>query len=115
MLEAARLQLKQSDPHANRRAAWFARAAAEDAITELLAAKQLDPGPQANGRTLLSCVEALYRDEDPDIASRAQYAWSRLSEACHQHAYELTPTHSEVAHLVSLVETLTEKGTDATQ
>ncbi|GGR73690.1 hypothetical protein J2S40_001539 [Nocardioides luteus] len=103
MLDAARAQLNQSDPHANRRAAWLARAAAEDAIGVLLAAKQLDPGRRANGRTLLSCLEALYRDDAPAVANHAQYAWSRLSEACHQHAYEMSPTHAEIAHLIDLV------------
>lgn len=106
LLDAARLQLGHGDPHANRRAAWFARGAVEEVISDLLAGKHVDPGPRAGGRTLLSCLEALYRDDDPTIATRAQYAWSRLSDACHQHAYELTPTHGEVSHLVGIVASL---------
>lgn len=103
LLALAVTQLGQGDPHANRRAAWFARAALEDVIDELLAAKQLTVGERASSRAKLSCLEALYRDDNPDLATRAEYAWTRLSEACHQHAYELTPTYVEVRHLVELV------------
>ncbi|GAA2184054.1 hypothetical protein GCM10009785_30410 [Brooklawnia cerclae] len=103
LLTIAIAQLRQDDPYANRRAAWFARSALEDVIVELLHAKQVDAGPLASGRTKLTCLESLYREEDPDIVARAQYAWSRLSEACHQHAYELAPTYVELAHLVRLV------------
>lgn len=103
LLPLAVAQLGQDDPHANRRAAWFARSALEDVIVDLLELKQVDVGPLASSRSKLTCLEALYRAEDSALASRAQYAWSRLSEACHQHAYELAPTHVEVQHLVELV------------
>lgn len=103
LLTLAVAQLGQGDAHANRRAAWFARSALEDVVAELLRAKQVDVGPFASGRSKLTCLEALYRDENPTLATRAEYAWARLSEACHQHAYQLAPTHTEVQHLVELV------------
>lgn len=103
LLPLALAQLSQGDPHANRRAAWFARAALEDVIDDLLAAKQLTVHARASGRAKLSCLEALYRDDDDGLVTRAEYAWTRLSDACHQHAYELTPTYVEVHHLVTLV------------
>ena len=106
LLALAVAQLGQGDAHANRRAAWFARSALEDVIAELLQAKQVDVGPLASGRSKLTCLEALYREESPVLATRAEYAWARLSEACHQHAYELAPTHIEVEHLVQLVGSL---------
>lgn len=103
LLTLADAQLSQDDPHANRRAAWFARSALEVIVVELLQAKHVEVGPNASGRTKLTCLEALYREDDPNLASHAEYAWSRLSEACHQHAYELSPTYVEVAHLIELV------------
>ncbi|MDP3967853.1 MAG: hypothetical protein Q8Q02_06185 [Nocardioides sp.] len=109
LLALAIAQLGQGDPNSNRRAAWFARSALEDVVTELLQAKGVDPGPLASGRARLTCLEALYREEDPGLATRAEYAWARLSGACHQHAYELTPTHVEVLHLVELVSGLAER------
>ncbi len=106
LLALAVAQLSQGDPHANRRAAWFARSALEDVVVELLRAKQVDVGPLASGRSKLTCLEALYREDQPALATRAEYAWASLSEACHQHAYELAPTHAEVEHLVQLVGSL---------
>lgn len=106
LLDQASAQLDRGDPHANRRAAWFARSALEDVVLELLAAKGVDVGPTASGRARLGCLESLYRDDDPLLPARAEYAWSRLSQACHQHAYELTPTYAEVAHLIRVVGSL---------
>ncbi len=87
-----------------RAAAWLARSALEDRLRELIEAKGCNPS-RAKTRTLLSCVESLYQD-DPSIASTAQYAWDRLSEACHHHAYELSPTITEVRSLVEAVNAL---------
>ena len=84
------------------RACWLARAALEEAIGTLLVAAGTDPGAGASARARLTCLEVTYADT-PAVAERAQYAWSRLSEACHQHAYALSPTHAEAAHLVGIV------------
>ncbi len=47
-----------------------------------------------------------YTSKTATLVQKAEYAWNRLSDACHQHAYQLTPTYSEVRHLVGLVEEL---------
>lgn len=107
LVEVAALQLEQNDPNAIRRAAWLTRSALEETIETLLAAKHMETGTSTSARAKLSCLEAVYRDSEPHTASRAQYAWSRLSEACHQHAYELSPTYSEVKHLIEIVRGLT--------
>ena len=51
----------------------------------------------------LSALEVLYREDDPTVAQRAEYAWSRLSNASHYHAFELTPSVAEVRGLVEMV------------
>ena len=106
LLELAVAQLATGDAHANRRACWLARSAMEERLDTLLAARGLDVGERASTRSKLSCLEAAYADQ-PDLANRAQYLWSRLSEACHQHAYELSPTYSEVRHLLEALDGLT--------
>lgn len=101
LVEKARDQLETPDPYSLRRACWLARTALEDVITELLNLKGVT-ADRASERAKLSCLEGVYID-DRTLAHRAEYAWSRLSEACHQHAYELAPTYSEVRDLVGLV------------
>lgn len=91
--------------HSVRAAAWVTRSALEDTLNELIRAKGLDPGA-ANTRTLLGCIEVLYQEDAPYIASEAQYAWDSLSQASHHHAYELAPTHAEVSALTELVKGL---------
>ncbi|MFN0284900.1 MAG: hypothetical protein ACKVZ6_23345, partial [Kineosporiaceae bacterium] len=39
-----------------------------------------------------------------DTGDTAAIAWGGLSQGCHQHAYELSPTFSEIEHLIGLVE-----------
>lgn len=101
LLEKARGQLELGSPLAVRRACWLARAELEAIIHELLRVKGVDCG-RASERAKLSCLEGAYVDQR-EVIFRAQYAWSRLSEFCHQHAYHLAPTHSEAQHLVGLV------------
>lgn len=104
LLATAKLQLDSSGPHAMRRACWLARAALEDLIDDMLASKGIHPSG-ASERAKLSCLEAAYADQR-DLVFKAEYAWSRLSDACHQHAFELAPTHADAGHLVDLVEEL---------
>ena len=114
LLELAVSQLAAADAHANRRACWLARSAMEERLDALLLARDIETGPHASTRSKLSCLEAAYADE-PELANRAQYLWSRLSEACHQHAYELSPTYTEVRHLLDLLhnlEAVTNRGAD---
>lgn len=88
--------------HTVRAACWIARAALEERVSSLLQQVGLEPG-RSSMRTRLSCLEAAYAEKDPELAARAEYAWSRFSQAAHHHAYELTPTVEEAAHLVALV------------
>jgi hypothetical protein len=90
----------------NRMACWITRSALEAVTADLLAAKGLDTA-HASMRSKLLCLEVAYADA-PAVFTRLHYAWARLSEACHQHSYELSPTHAEVAHLMWLVQSLEE-------
>jgi hypothetical protein len=56
-------------------------------------------------RSLLSCLEVASADE-PGVAERTEFAWSRLSNACHQHAFELSPTLIEVEAMIATVRLL---------
>ena len=58
---------------------------------------------QASMRSQLLCLD---KTVTRDQSSRAAYAWHRLSEACHQHAYELAPTVGELHFLLEEVESL---------
>jgi hypothetical protein len=107
LLDLATAQLDTGDAHANRRACWLARSAMEERLDSLLAARGVDVGPLASTRSKLSCLEAAYADE-PGLTNRAQYLWSRLSEACHQHAYQLSPTYVEVSHLFAVLRSIVE-------
>ena len=41
-----------------------------------------------------------------DLAGRTAYTWSALSQACHQHAYDLAPTASELSAWIETVDEL---------
>lgn len=82
-----------------RAAALFARSALERLIEARLERHGFTVS-EASWRVkllVLSTVPAV-----PDVGDLRQ-AWAGLSGACHQHAYELSPTAEEVAHLVELV------------
>lgn len=101
ILGQARGVLNSSSPSRHRIACWLARSALEQTVRDLLEAKGRSPG-KATMASLLTCVEVAYED-DPLVADRAEFAWARLSNACHQHAFELSPTASEAANLVKIV------------
>ncbi len=101
LLGAARDQLTSAAPLSLRRACWLARAALEEAIDERLRACGII-AQNASERAKLSCLEGIYADQR-ELSATIDYAWGRLSEACHQHAYELSPTYAEVEHLICLV------------
>jgi hypothetical protein len=61
----------------------------------------------ASMRSQLLCLGQTVQE---DQAVRATYSWHRLSEACHQHAYELAPTVGELRFLLDEVESLIECG-----
>ena len=82
-----------------RMAAFLARQALEEIVTQRCAGLGA-PAPGANMRSKLLVLRAL---DDPAAADRAAVAWSRLSTACHLHAYEMQPSAAEVRHLCALV------------
>lgn len=60
------------------------------------------PGTEsASMRAQLICLP---RYLDPKLAGRVGYAWAALSGACHQHAYELAPTATELRRWLRVVE-----------
>lgn len=58
---------------------------------------------EASMRVQLICLSTLV---SPDAGRTAHTAWAGLSQGCHHHAYELSPTASEVRHLLALVDQL---------
>lgn len=82
-----------------RAAALLVRCALEDIARERCAAlgHQLD---SASMRSTLVCLAVL---DHNGRGYRASVAWAWLSRACHQHAYELSPTVAEVRHWWSTV------------
>jgi hypothetical protein len=104
LLDKATAQLELNSPLAVRRACWLARAALEELIVDMLAAKGVNCA-NASERSKLSCLEGAYAT-NRRVVFRTEFAWNRLSEACHQHAYQLAPTNSEAIHLIALVTSL---------
>jgi hypothetical protein len=88
--------------HSARLAAFLARQALEDIISARCAALGADV-PEANMRSKLVILRSL---DTTQAADAATVAWHRLSAVCHHHAYELSPTASEVRHLCTLVTAL---------
>lgn len=75
-----------------RAVALLTRQALERSMDELWAVKA-PPMLGASARAKLLCLRSWVA---PELAGRASYTWSALSQACHQHAYELAPTASEL-------------------
>ena len=83
----------------SRAAAVLGRGALESIIAE--ECRRIGVPARAKGRTRLICMRVL---SDAVVARRAGLAWARLSNACHHHSYELSPSAVEVAHLLDLVD-----------
>jgi hypothetical protein len=95
---------------ASRAAALFARCALESLIdadidrqVALLGLRRDDAG--SSTRVRLICLAAL---SDRARAAEINACWNTLSTLCHHHAYELSPTHHEVADLVDRVAAMAE-------
>lgn len=76
-----------------RAAALLGRQALEMAVDEFWAARRI-PLESCPTRQQLICLRE-YLDDD-DLAGRVHHAWNALSQACHQHPYELPPTVAEL-------------------
>lgn len=90
------------DGLSSRMAAFLARQALEQ-IIEQRCAEVGAPASWASMRSKLAVLRSLDTEEAADSAA---IAWSRLSSACHVHAFELQPSAAEVKHLCGVVASL---------
>ncbi|NEE03784.1 hypothetical protein [Phytoactinopolyspora halotolerans] len=81
---------------AARSAAVLGRSAVEQIVREVCDRHGLDVG-RTSMRVQLACLRAVA----PGTARDAAVAWSGLSRACHQHAYEIAPHDNEIRHLLT--------------
>jgi hypothetical protein len=88
-----------------RAACWVARRGLEALIPLLLQLRGVDVGG-ASMNVQLICLRVAYED-DPALFTGLASAWDQLSRACHHHAYELTPTITEVRDLIGRVKAAT--------
>lgn len=102
LLQQAQSILDGNSPQRSRMASWLARSALEEAIRSRLEQRGR-PAGAASMRSLLSCFEVAYLDQ-PALVDSAQNAWVGLSNACHHHAFQLTPTAAETQQLIAAVE-----------
>lgn len=89
-----------------RAAALLARRALEEALDRLWSRRA--PGlERASARAQLACLPEYLGDRE--LAWEISYTWSALSNACHQHAYELAPTATELEVRLDAVSRLVKK------
>ena len=81
-----------------RMAAFLARQALEEIVQQRCTELGV-PAPWASMRSRL----LILRGMDSADALAAAFAWNRLSNACHLHAYEMQPSVAEVEHLCATV------------
>ncbi|SFA84157.1 hypothetical protein SAMN05216266_101777 [Amycolatopsis marina] len=86
--------------HSARLAAVLARQALEDIVRDLCGARGNRLEHPVKMKSRLIVLSTFY---DGWTASTACVAWNGLSNACHHHAFQLTPTVGEVLHLINLV------------
>ena len=84
-----------------RAAALLGRQALEMAVDEFWAARRI-PLESFPTRQQMICLREYLDDED--LAGRVHHAWNALSNACHQHPYELSPTAGELDQWMSSVD-----------
>ena len=94
-------RLDGTAPERNRMACWLARSALEEAVRNRLLERGRPTGT-ASMRTMLTCLEVAYAD-DPALVDGAEHAWAGLSNACHRHAFQLSPTAQETQRLIDTV------------
>lgn len=102
LLDQAEQLLSPGDRQWPRGAAFLARNALEEWVRWHSAT--LDERlPQATMASQLLCLEHCV---GPGLAGRARQTWGSLSEACHHHAYELSPSPAQVSALLDEVRVL---------
>lgn len=104
LLGQARRLLTASDLEglSSRLAAFVARQALEEIIDRRCADLGVS-APRATARSRLLVLRSL---DTVEAADQASWAWNRLSNACHVHAYEMQPSTAEIEHLCALVASL---------
>lgn len=96
------LGAKGTGGSSSRMAAFLARRALEDIVEQRCAVLGAS-APWATTRSKLLILRAL---DTADAADRAAFAWNRLSNACHLHAFEMQPSTAEVEQLCGVVANL---------
>lgn len=86
-----------------RTVALLARQALETSLAELWTKRGVKIG-WATERAQLLCLPQVLGDRR--LSADAALAWSGLSEACHQHAYDLAPTAGELGAWLDTVDEL---------
>jgi hypothetical protein len=85
----------------SRIAALLARQALERRLIEFWNANPATAGlGRSSGRSQLTCLPAFL---DAALAHEVSYAWAALSNACHYHSYDLSPTPAELTSLINTV------------
>ena len=104
LLAIARQMLDRATPETAglwpRATALMARQALEQAVDEYWMAKRLALESCATRQQLICLREYL---GDTELAGRVHHVWNALSNACHQHPYELPPTAAELADWIAVV------------
>jgi hypothetical protein len=90
------------DGQSARLAAFLARQSLEQIIAQRCANLAVEV-PYANARSKLIVLRSL---DTIGAADRATWAWNRLSNACHIHAYEMAPSTEEIRQLCATVASL---------
>jgi hypothetical protein len=80
-------------------AAFLARRALEEIVEQ----RCTDLGASAPWATTRSKLLILRALDTAEVADRAAFAWNRLSNACHLHAFEMQPSTAEVEQLCGVV------------
>jgi len=76
---------------------------ARQAVEALVDVRCTELGMACPTATMASKLAVLKSLDDTGFGPTMMYAWNRLSECCHQHAYELSPTIAEVSGLCAAV------------
>jgi hypothetical protein len=89
-----RERLTRADGLWPRACAWLLRLALEAALRGLWQREGASTA-RATMRVQLLCLRSL-EGSDHSVSIQATYLWAALSNACHYHPYELSPTMSEL-------------------
>ncbi|WP_425308949.1 hypothetical protein AADG42_09340 [Ammonicoccus fulvus] len=93
MLVIADAFLSAATPGRVRQTCWLARRGLEQVVDRLVVARA-EGMEDASMTSKLVALQVLY--VHTRIPALAWHSWHALSRACHQHAYELSPTYAEV-------------------